>query len=75
MKNEARLKANVLKKMIDELKGILCRIDDQGYVSVSSRGGYFTDKMPDVAKNIIRTIVEAELNNQLKKLEEEMEAL
>ena len=75
MKNETRLKANVLKKMTDELKGILYRIDDQGYVSVSSRGGYFTDQMPDATKNIIRTIVEAELNDQLKKLEDEMESL
>ena len=75
MKNEARIKANNLQQKIDSLKGDLSSIEKQGYIGVSTRGRHFTNQMPDVAKNIIRTIVEAELNNQLKKLEDEMEAL
>ena len=74
MKNEARLKANVLKKKIDELKDFLSKIENVG-VSLSSDGRWLSGVMPAASVKVIRTIVEAELNDQLKKLEEEMEAL
>ena len=75
MKNEARVRANVLKKRIDELKSELADIERQDGISLKTYNVWITRRMPASTNKIIRTIVEAELMDQLKKLEDEMESL
>ena len=74
MKNEARIKANDLQKRINDAKDFLSKIENKG-VSLSTDGRWLTGIMPTASVKVINTIVEAELNDQLEKLEDEMESL
>lgn len=77
MTNEERLAANGLAEEIKAFKNRLAAIESNGGVNIRiDAGGYFLDRvLSQSTLGIFRTIVEAELMDQLEKLESQLEAL